>query len=659
MGSGLESRDPSFEEDNNPFAHPLGLTSMIEAVREGPPHAAAGAAPPAPAVEGGDDDDDDDLVYTRLDTAEADARLSGFNRVHIHHESRVTRLLRPQSRVRVHITEASNSNEGTLSSAKKYVVYTLKLVAVDRPGEDGVVARRRYSDFESLRDILTRICPLVIVPPIPPKNYNNLNVLNELVGGTAAPHPNGAAPVADNASGGGSGGGSEGDGGEAAVPLVPTTNYTYINSNHLSKRKLIEHRKRLLANFLNNCLAIPKLRNLEFFAKFLDPNANWTDEVALILSQLPRSVYQLNPENGLHTDSVYASLPVPVSTSIPSFLRPLRKAAAGGDDEDLSASVADPHGDGLDSTALDEINKRIMENFIGLLADYTELGSVFNSFLLVLSESFVSSKLEASALDAGVKLNLVFDKIGQAFDRSYITLNALVGHLETKFLEPLGETVRYSGSVDAVRKFVDRKHRQLALVDREVEDKRREYANLVRAEQESARIGRAVGANELSRNARYDWTEPPVAAEAAALTAAPAAAPAAAPTAAPVTAAAAAPVAAPAAAGAARGKFRMMPMIRKFTQYVSDIIDQNPEETRKQKLAALQQRVGVLEQCRTRMAEDLAYILDELHNNLRSFERFQLRTIYEILLCYNGFLVEWAQRNVEIWEEIRAEVAAS
>lgn len=103
----------------------------------------------------------------------------------------------------------------------------------------------------------------------------------------------------------------------------------------------------------------------------------------------------------------------------------------------------------------------------------------------------------------------------------------------------------------------------------------------------------------------------------------------------------------------------MMPMIRKFTQYVSDIIDQNPEETRKQKLAALQQRVGVLEQCRTRMAEDLAYILDELHNNLRSFERFQLRTIYEILLCYNGFLVEWAQRNVEIWEEIRAEVAAS
>ncbi|KAL7664443.1 PX domain-containing protein [[Candida] zeylanoides] len=637
MGSGSESRDPSFEEDNNPFVHTSGLTSMIEAVREGPPRGEE-AAPPAPPTEG---DDDDDLVYTRSqDTAEADTRLGGFNRIHIHYESRVTRLLRPQSRVRVHISEASNSNEGTSSSAKKYVAYTIKLVAVDRPGEDDVQTRRRYSDFESLRDILTRIFPLVIVPPIPPKNYNNLNVLNGLVSGTAAPHPNGAAPVADNASGGGggdgggSGGSSEGDGGEAAVLSAPANYYTYINSNHLSKRKLIEHRKRLLANFLNNCLAIPKLRNLEFFAKFLDPNANWTDEVALISSQLPRSVYQSNPENGLHTDVVYASLPSPVSSNIPSFLRPLRKAASGvasgvstgGDEEDLSASIADPHGDALDSTALDEINKRIMENFIGLSADYTELGSVFNSFSLVLSEPFVSGKLEASASDAEVKLNLVFDKIGQAFDRSYITLNALVGDLETKFSEPLGEAVRFSGSVAAVRKFADRKHRQSALVDREVEEKRREYADLVRAEEESARIERAVSANGLSRNAKYDLAEPP--------------------------AAAAAPV------GAARGKFRMMPMIRKFTQYVSDIIDQNPEETRKQKLVALQQRVGVLEQCRTRMAEDLAYISDELHSNLRSFERFQLRTIYKILLCYNGFLVEWAQRNVEIWEEIRAEVAA-
>ena len=104
-----------------------------------------------------------------------------FKTVNMNFESRVTKLLKPNTKIRIQITEAGNSNEGMSNLLKKYTAYTIKLINLEDPIND-ILTRRRYSDFESLRDVLTKIFPLIVIPPIPPKNYFDFSMLNGLVG---------------------------------------------------------------------------------------------------------------------------------------------------------------------------------------------------------------------------------------------------------------------------------------------------------------------------------------------------------------------------------------------------------------------------------------------------------------------------------------------
>ena len=100
------------------------------------------------------------------------------------YDSRVTKMLRNQSKVQAMIAEAGNSNEGMLNLLKKYVVYTIRLVSDDE--NDDINTRRRYSDFESLREVLVKTFPLVVIPPIPPKNYFRLNVMELVLSSSAS-----------------------------------------------------------------------------------------------------------------------------------------------------------------------------------------------------------------------------------------------------------------------------------------------------------------------------------------------------------------------------------------------------------------------------------------------------------------------------------------
>ena len=566
-------------EDNNPFA-PIAGSESQEAITG-----------TSSAIDGEIDDS------VQLFSKSSDR----YNEISINFESRVSKLLKPEYNVAIQIIDASNSNEGSINSSKKYIVYTIKLFDLDQKSME-IITRRRYSDFESLHDILTKLFPLVIIPPIPRKNYFNLKSLNGLVSDSQLQA-------------------SQNQNNNQAV-------YSYINSTHLTKSKLIEHRKRLLSNFLNSCLQIPQVRNLDFFAKFLDPNANWSDEISLISSQLPKSIYNSNPENGLKTDPIYSNLPSPLSNNTISFLKDNKKKLTkktnklvnGSTDSADSKKSDNAKNDYiLDTSSLDYLNKKIMENFIGLSNDYTDLGTIFNTFSLTLSEIEGKSKS-----DDDIKLGIIFDKVGQIFDRSYLTINSLVSDLETKFSEPLGEAVQYTSTLHDISKYQDRKQKQKQLLDSEVQEKKAELAELLVAEDESARIEGAVNSQDRPRNSDFSLptgnndgtsTEKPV----------------------------------------SSGKFKLF-SIKKITQYVTEIIDQNPQETRKQRISVLQEKIAILEKCQTIMLEDLSYITDEIGKNFKVFREKQLKQIYEILFAYNGFLIGWAKKNVDIWEEIRDEI---
>lgn len=649
------------DEDNNPFSNNQGLASLMSehGVAESKDKGGkSGEDKAKDSTANGEDEEDDEESILLYNSSSNNKVVNGinkdtFNSIQINYESRVTKLLKPTSDVKIQITEAGNSNEGMVNSLKKYIVYTIKLINVKDP-KDEIQTRRRYSDFESLRDVLSKIFPLVIIPPIPPKNFFNLGMLNGLVGSNSINSSNGSS-VSNN--------GNSANTTNPSSALPSSANYSYINSKHLNKSKLIEHRKRLLTNFLNNCLKIPQIRNLEFFAKFLDPNANWSDEIALITSQLPKSVYLLNPENGLKTDSVYAHLPIPVSNHPikMSFLKPLLDnkkklskktsqlisngtakltSTEESENNDLSAQTSpvtppDPGvvegniGDNyiVTTSKLDDINKKIMANFVGLSNDYTELGITLNSFSLILADSPVSRNNKTKNEEEDTRINLVFDKVGQVFDRSYVTINSLTSDLETKFSEPLGEAVQYTEILQFINKYQRRKIRQQRLLDDEVNEKKRDLYDLLKTEEESARIDGVLNSQPIANDPKFDLnrTHPEELAH----------------------------------HQQKSGKFKLFPSmnsLKKITQYVSDIIDQNPEQTRKQKIASLKTKITTLEKCQKIMLEDVSYIADEMDKNFRQFHIKELRVIFEILLTYNGFLIGWAKKNVDIWEEIKDEV---
>lgn len=85
--------------------------------------------------------------------------------------------------------------------------------------------RRRYSEFSSLRDALTRLHPTLIIPPIPEKHT-----------------------MADYAAN-------------------PT--------NAKQDQQIIDLRKRMLAVFLNRCRRMNEVRTDGIWWRFLDPNASW------------------------------------------------------------------------------------------------------------------------------------------------------------------------------------------------------------------------------------------------------------------------------------------------------------------------------------------------------------------------------------------------
>lgn len=553
-----------------------------------------------------DTDDPDSLLLFS-------SERENYNAVNINHESRVVKILSSDSPVEVQISEAGKSNEGMANSLKKYIVYTIKLIKIDGAKEE-IQTRRRYSDFESLRDILNRIFPLVVIPPIPPKNYFALNVWNGLVG---------------NNNGHGSTSGTQDSSHLENGSLAGGLNaYSYINSKHLNKSRLIEHRKRLLANFLNNCLQMKKIRNLSFFAKFLDPSANWSDEVALVQSQLPKLIYLLNPENGLKTEKIYAELPLPIANNALglSFLKANKLAQKtsqllGSATSDIvSATSSKPettenedaengaNADGhvLHPSQLDAINKKIMGNLMGLSNDYVELGVALNLILLGVAEPSKAKINKDSDLDDNTKLDFIFDKIGMAFDRSYLTLNSLMGEVETKFSEPLGETVQYNIILSSVKKFQSRKIKQQNLIDSELKEKRKELADKMRME-----LG-----NHQDVPASRAPQEPKT----------------------------------------TSGFISKMSSFKAITNYVSTIIDQSPKLTRKEKIAQLHKRIAILDQCQKIMLEDIAYVTCEVDKNYEAFKEKEFCTILQILRSYNGVFVSWAKKNLEIWEEIKEEI---
>lgn len=318
------------------------------------------------------------------------------------------------------------------------IVYAIQLSA----GDSVLVVKRRYSEFRSLRDGITRLFPTEVIPPIPGKHSFLTYLINSI--------------------------------------------------NNAKELLIIETRKRFFARFLADVCAHPRLRQCPLVHKFLDPNYEmcWLDAMAEPPALLvPDSLLRANPMNTTDQNGLYSLLPVVNGYDYtgPDHLGNLKKV---GDDlakstaiistqihreddapvpddtislltspgfQQLAAMEANFH---LSIKVLDDLTKlntRSVRNVKAVVNNLIELGGNLNNFSLQIH----------GISDNANELGMMVEKFGSAIDSSFLNFEAfLVSTLIPQWQEPMNQLVQYYHSALHTIKFYKYKVVQYRLVHR-------------------------------------------------------------------------------------------------------------------------------------------------------------------------------------------------
>ncbi|WFD33069.1 hypothetical protein MSPP1_004126 [Malassezia sp. CBS 17886] len=238
-----------------------------------------------------------------------------------HHEGKGTASAAPGDRIC--ITDAVASTASTTST---YIVYVIAA-----PHSD---ARRRYSEFEALRDALIALHPTQLVPPIPSKHT-----------------------LAD---------------------------YALKQGRAKNDAGVIAKRRRLLQRFLNRVAAHPVLGVDPVFQRFLDGRLAWHEiERSPPLSNLPKSTLAAPPQDPAATDApaCYRALPVPTSA------RKLRVQNTRFQDSEAFTNRFESHMAGT----LEPANRRLVRRWSDIANDYVELGALLNAHSLAEAQTIAAA----------------------------------------------------------------------------------------------------------------------------------------------------------------------------------------------------------------------------------------------------------------------------
>ncbi|KAF8199132.1 hypothetical protein BJ912DRAFT_874345 [Pholiota molesta] len=210
-----------------------------------------------------------------------------------------------------------DAQKTSLNSNSPYITYVIKTGNAE--------AHHRYSEFESLRENLSRLYPTLIVPPIPSK---------QTIGDYAV---------------------KQGKAKEDAT--------------------LIAKRKRLLQTFLNRVARHPILSNEHVFHRFLDGEVSWTEVLnSPPLSQLPKNILKAPSHNPTDPNAspAYAALPNP------SAVHPLRNPDQRFLDSEAFTIKFANHVSG----PMEKVTRRVVKRWTDYSQDHADLGAALNGFSL-------------------------------------------------------------------------------------------------------------------------------------------------------------------------------------------------------------------------------------------------------------------------------------
>ncbi|WXC51657.1 Sorting nexin, cytoplasm-to-vacuole targeting pathway/endosomal sorting [Fusarium graminearum] len=554
-----------------------------------------------------DDSDDDDEDLTQ--DAGPKRKPGGY-------DSRIEQILYENPKLSILITDAGKSIE----SGGRYIVYTIKTGDLE--------VRRRYSEFASLRDALTRLHPTLIVPPIPEKHT-----------------------MADYAAN-------------------PT--------NAKQDQQIIDLRKRMLAVFLNRCRRMEEIRTDGVWWRFLDPNASWSEVLhSHPVASIPKSILKAPPLNPANPTPAHNYLPIPAASA-------KLKTVAGTNHDNSSGHIqAGPHafgrfppeGHNLGEQELDpyfisyessikdleqlltgpmeKVNRRTLSHLSSLAADLCELGSVYNAFAV--SEQAPS-------------LGPAIERIGQAADLSYIATEELSGSLGASFAEPMREHAQFAGVVRSVLKYRVLKRVQQDLTTEELSKKRALLDQLEQSEAEARRIEnylsssqqispppkRSTSLREPPSHQRRDGSQedtesidsdfPGTHGDFSSHT--------------------------PSASQGLPERSTSVPSHKKMPSgnsitnkifgpirhAVQGVVDVDPERTRRDLIGKTRESIGQLEQAQVVSEKDVKEASTSVLKDMKRFQKDKEDDLRRYMLAYAQSQIEWAKKSKQQWEEARAEV---
>ncbi|TVY15265.1 Sorting nexin-41 [Lachnellula arida] len=546
------------------------------------------------------------------------------------YDSRIEQILYENPELPILIVDAGKSSE----SGGKYIVYTI------RTGD--LEVRRRYSEFASLRDALSRLHPTLIIPPIPEKHT-----------------------MADYAA-----------------------NPTKAKQD----QQIIDLRKRMLAVFLNRCRQMDEVRNDGVWWRFLDPNSSWNEVLhSHPIASIPKSSMKAPPLDPANPSPAHAYLPVPASSAklkasslgpsnaqgmpnTPSEYAASPSSAAHTipgpqvfgrfppDSQHLSEQDLDPYFINFEAStkelellltgSIEKVNRRTLTHLSSLSTDLAELGARFNGFSL----SEPSPSLAAA-----------IERVGQAVDSSYLATEELSGSLGASFAEPMRESAQFAGVVRGVLRYRVLKRVQQEMTNDELAKKKALLQSLEQSESEAKRIEQYLtssGTTNLPRRSTSSAREPPHSRRennqedtASIDSDFP-------PTHgdSPSTPSAAQGVPhgegepSPAHRKSSSGNFITNRIFGRLNHAIHGVVDVDPERTRRDQIGKTRESIGQLEQAQQASEQDVKDASSGILKDMKRFQAEKEDDLKRYMLAYARSQIEWAKKNKETWEEAKAEI---
>ncbi|GMM53701.1 Atg20 protein [Maudiozyma humilis] len=343
----------------------------------------------------------------------------------------------------IQILEVNKISEG---QGRAYVAYSIKY-------GDSVV-KRRYSDFESLRNILVKLFPITLIPPIPKKE--GIKTYGKAIAGTTGSRF--ILPSEDMGS-------------------IDLSNSVIGENVPGSEETFIRHRIHMLTIFLNKVMNDPEVSKTSIITDFLEPNnVSWTEFVAssATFSSLPKSILNCNPMDPTNTSRIYVSLPTPSTTQliIPKEVRSVSNGSVSRKDPFDVVEQEYKRYESLLSDGIYKHNKKITSSLYGLKNDYRDVSTAAGCF--------------ESPNNSDVLIERYLSGISDLYEERNVLLENLVSGLHYSVDEPFVETVGMVNSARDLIRFRKLKASQNDMIQKSLDSKKKQLTKLVA---ENSRFG--------------------------------------------------------------------------------------------------------------------------------------------------------------------------